>query len=115
VTFKGKTFVPGQSDNSYIFPGAGLGVITGEATRVTGEMFFAAARTLAEMVTEEELGIGRTYLKLDRIREVSIAIGVAVADVAIRRGLTKMDRPDDLTAYVIAGMYDPAYAEYVPG
>jgi malate dehydrogenase (oxaloacetate-decarboxylating)(NADP+) len=115
VTFQGKTFVPGQSNNSYIFPGVGLGVITSEATRVTGEMFFAAARTLADMVTEEELGIGRTYPKLDRIREVSIAIGVAVADVAFRRGLTKMDRPDDLTAHVKAGLYDPAYAEYVPG
>jgi malate dehydrogenase (oxaloacetate-decarboxylating)(NADP+) len=115
VTFQGKTFVPGQSNNSYIFPGVGLGVITSEATRVTGEMFFAAARTLADMVTEEELGIGRTYPKLDRIREVSIAIGVAVADVAFRHGLTKMDRPDDLTAHVKAGLYDPAYAEYVPG
>ena len=114
VTYKGKTFVPGQSNNSYIFPGVGLGVITSEATRVTEEMFFAAAKTLAGMVTEEEYAMGRIYPRLDRIREVSIAIGVAVAEVAFRRGLTKMNRPDDLVKHVKAKMYDPTYVEYIP-
>jgi malate dehydrogenase (oxaloacetate-decarboxylating)(NADP+) len=114
VTYKGKTFVPGQSNNSYIFPGVGLGVIISEATRVTEEMFFAAAKTLAGMVTEEEYAVGRIYPKLDRIRDVSVAIGVAVAEVAFRRGLTKMARPDDLVGYVKAKMYNPAYADYIP-
>jgi hypothetical protein len=66
------------------------------------------------MVTEEEYAMGRTYPKLDRIREVSIAIGVAVAEVAFRRGVTKMDRPDDLMRHVKEKMYVPAYAEYIP-
>jgi len=114
VTYKGKTFVPGQSNNSYIFPGVGLGVITSEATRITEEMFFVAAKTLAGMVTEEEYAMGRIYPRLDRIREVSVAIGVAVAEVAFRRGLTKMNRPDDLVEHVKAKMYDPAYVEYIP-
>jgi malate dehydrogenase (oxaloacetate-decarboxylating)(NADP+) len=114
VTYKGKTFVPGQSNNSYIFPGVGLGVITSEATRVTEEMFFAAAKTLAGMVTEEEYAVGRIYPRLDRIREVSVAIGVAVAEVAFRRGLTKMRRPDDLVGHMKKKMYDPTYVEYIP-
>ena len=114
VTYKGKTFVPGQSNNSYIFPGVGLGIIISEATRVTDEMFFEAAKTLGEMVTEEEYAVGRIYPKLDRIREVSIAIGVSVAEVAFRRGLTRMNRPDDLAGHVKARMYDPVYTEYVP-
>jgi malate dehydrogenase (oxaloacetate-decarboxylating)(NADP+) len=114
VTYKGKTFVPGQSNNSYIFPGVGLGIIISEATRVTDEMFFEAAKTLGEMVTEEEYAVGRIYPKLDRIREVSIAIGVSVAEVAFRRGLTRMNRPDDLVGHVKARMYDPVYTEYIP-
>jgi malate dehydrogenase (oxaloacetate-decarboxylating)(NADP+) len=114
VTYKGKTFVSAQSNNSYIFPGVGLGVIVSEATRVTDEMFFEAAKTLAGMVTEEESAVGRIYPKLDRIREVSIAIGAAVAGVAFRRGLTKLSRPDDLVAHVKAKLYDPVYAEYIP-
>jgi len=114
VTYKGQTFVPGQSNNSYIFPGVGLGIILSEATRVTDEMFFEAAKTLGEMVKDEEYAVGRIYPKLDRIREVSIAIGVSVAEVAFRRGLTKMNRPDDLVGHVKSKMYDPVYAEYIP-
>jgi malate dehydrogenase (oxaloacetate-decarboxylating)(NADP+) len=114
VTYKGKTFVPGQSNNVYIFPGVGLGVIASEATHVTAEMFFAAAKTLAGMVTDEEYAMGRIFPRLGRIRDVSVAIAVVVADVAFRRGLTKMNRPDDLMAHVKAHMYDPAYVEYIP-
>ena len=115
VTYKGKTFVPGQSNNSYIFPGVGLGVITSEATRVTEEMFFVAAKTLAGMVTEEEYATGRIYPRLDRIREVSVAIAVSVAEVAFRRGLTNMNPPDDLMEHIKARMYDPTYASTSPG
>ncbi|MBP2677892.1 MAG: maeA, partial [Deltaproteobacteria bacterium] len=114
VTYEGKTFVPAQSNNSYIFPGVGLGVIISEAARVTDEMFFEAAKTLSGMVTGEEYAMGRIYPRLDRIREVSVAIGVAVAEVVFRRGLTKMNRPDDLVGHVKARMYDPVYAEYIP-
>jgi malate dehydrogenase (oxaloacetate-decarboxylating)(NADP+) len=77
-------------------------------------MFFEAAKTLGGMVTAEEFAVGRIYPRLDRIREVSIAIGVAVAEVAFRRGLTKMNRPGDLAGHLKAKMYDPVYAEYVP-
>jgi malate dehydrogenase (oxaloacetate-decarboxylating)(NADP+) len=45
---------------------------------------------------------------------VSVAIAVAVAEVVFRRGLTKMNRPDDLMGYVKARLYDPAYVEYIP-
>jgi malate dehydrogenase (oxaloacetate-decarboxylating)(NADP+) len=103
--------VPGQGNNAYIFPGVGLGVIASEATRVTEEMFFVAARTLAKLVTEDDYAKGRIYPG-DRIREVSSAIAVAVAEVAYRRGLTKMDRPADLLRHVRSQMYAPTYPEY---
>jgi malate dehydrogenase (oxaloacetate-decarboxylating)(NADP+) len=114
VTYKGKTIVPAQSNNSYIFPGVGLGVIVSEAARVTDEMFFEAAKTLGGMVTEEEYAMGRIYPRLGRIREVSVAIGVAVAEVAFRRGLTKLNRPDDLMGHMKARLYEPTYSEYIP-
>jgi malate dehydrogenase (oxaloacetate-decarboxylating)(NADP+) len=113
VTVKGRTFVPGQGNNAYIFPGVGLGAIISEATRVTDEMFFAAAKTLADMVTEDDLAEGRIYPGLSRIREVSAAIATAVADVAFQRGLTTITRPADLAAHVKAQMYEPTYAECV--
>ena len=113
VTHKGKTFVPGQGNNAYIFPGVGLGVIASEAARVTDEMFFVAARKLADLVTEDDLAQGRIFPSLTRIREVSAVIATAVADVAFQRSLTTMNRPPDLSAHVKAQMYDPTYREYV--
>jgi malate dehydrogenase (oxaloacetate-decarboxylating)(NADP+) len=109
LTVDGRTFVPRQGNNSYIFPGVGLGVIASGARRVTDEMFMAAARTLAEMVTEEDLAQGSLYPALPRIREVSARIGAAVAGVAYRRGLAAMTPPADVLAYVKAQMYNPRY------
>jgi len=113
ITLDGVTHVPGQGNNSYIFPGVGLGVIATEATRVTDEMFSIAARTLADLVTEDDLKLGRVYPDLKRIREVSAAIGVAVAENAFQRHLTKMAKPADLRALVLSTMYDPKYPAYV--
>jgi malate dehydrogenase (oxaloacetate-decarboxylating)(NADP+) len=113
VMYKGKAFVPGQGNNAYIFPGVGLGVIASEAARVTDEMFFVAAKTLADLVTQDDLGEGRIYPSLTRIREVSAAIATAVANLAFQRGLTTMSRPANLAAHVKAQMYEPTYVEYV--
>ncbi len=114
VTYEGRTFSPGQSNNAYLFPGVGLGVIASESPRVTDEMFFAAAKALADTATEEDRAVGRLFPRLDRIREVSIAIAFAVAEVAFRRGLTKMNRPADLMKHIRTQMYDPTNVEYVP-
>ncbi len=114
VSYKGKTLVPGQGNNVYIFPGVGLGVVAAASNRVTDEMFFVAAKTLAGLVTDEERAQGRIYPGLQRIRDVSVAIAVAVAEVAFRRGLAKTDRPADLPAHVRSLMYDPTGKEYCP-
>ena len=113
VTVAGKTHHAGQCNNVYIFPGVGLGVILSAATRVTDEMFFAAAKTLAAQVTDEDIREGRIFPELRQIRKVSAAIAADVADFAFRRGLTKMARPDDVLAYVQSEMYEPDYPVYV--
>lgn len=109
VTYKERTHVPGQGNNAYIFPGVGLGVIVAESSRVTDEMFAAAARTLASLVSPEDLAMGRIYPSLSRIREVSRAIAIEVARIAFDRGLARAERPDDLAAAVTAAMYEPVY------
>ena len=113
VTLGGRTHVPRQGNNSYIFPGVGLGVITSRANRVTDEMFMAAARTLAEQVTTQDLEQGSLYPPLKDIREVSAHIAAAVAGVAYRRGLAQEPQPADLLAYARSRMYQPRYADYV--
>ncbi len=109
VTVGGRTFVPGQGNNAYIFPGVGLGLIASEARRVTDEMFFQAAKTLASEVSEEDLALGRVYPPLTHIREVSALIAEAVADAAFRSGLARRERPADLRADIKAQMFSPEY------
>jgi malate dehydrogenase (oxaloacetate-decarboxylating)(NADP+) len=113
VDYGGKTFVPGQGNNAYIFPGVGLGAIVSEASRVTDEMFFASARALADLVSEHDLELGRVYPPLASIREVSVSIATAVAEVAYERGLARRPRPDDLEAAVRAEMFEPDYLSYL--
>ena len=86
VQFEGKTLVPRQGNNAYIFPGVGLGAIACGATRITDEMFLAAAETLAAYVTPADLAQGSLLPPLSNIREVSAHIAVAVAEVAFQRG-----------------------------
>jgi malate dehydrogenase (oxaloacetate-decarboxylating)(NADP+) len=112
VTIHGKTFIPAQGNNVYIFPGVGLGVIASRARYVTDEMFLAAARTLSQHVSYADIWQGRVYPPLRSIREVSLAIAVEVAEVAYRRGLTRDPRPDDVEAYIRSTMYYPDYQRF---
>jgi malate dehydrogenase (oxaloacetate-decarboxylating)(NADP+) len=109
VDFGGRRFVPRQGNNSYIFPGVGLGAIASKARHVTDEMFLASAHALAATVTESDLAQGSLYPPLGRIREVSAAIATEVAATAYRRGLAAGPKPADLGAHVRAQMFDPAY------
>ncbi|HEY6911767.1 MAG TPA: NAD-dependent malic enzyme [Myxococcales bacterium] len=109
VSYRGRVFVTGQANNSYIFPGVGMGALVSGARRMTDEMFSAAARRLASLVTEEELAAGRIYPALSRIREVSAHIATAVAEVAYAHELAGKPRPHDLFAHVKGSMYQAVY------
>ena len=109
VMLNGKTFVPRQGNNSYIFPGVGLGAIACGATLVTDEMFMAAARTLAGLVTDDDLKQGSLYPALPRIREVSVQIAAAVARVAYRHGMAAQRKPKNLLAHIKGQVYEPRY------
>ncbi|MFQ6047377.1 MAG: NAD-dependent malic enzyme, partial [Gemmatimonadales bacterium] len=74
VEYDGRTFVPGQGNNAYIFPGVGLGVVACGARHVTDEMFFAASETLAAQVMDTSLEQGTIYPPLKGIRDVSVKI-----------------------------------------
>jgi malate dehydrogenase (oxaloacetate-decarboxylating)(NADP+) len=112
VEFEGRRFVPGQGNNIYIFPGVGLGVLASEASEVTDEMFLAAARTLASLVQPGDLEVGRIFPPLTRIREVSLAIAAAVAEVAYGSGIARAPRPGNLLEDIRARMFQPVYREF---
>lgn len=113
VNYQGKTYIPGQGNNAYIFPGVGLGVIACDAKLIVDEMFYAAAKSLAEQVSADDLALGRIYPALTKIREVSAHIAAAVAEVGYREGLARAKKPADLLANVRSLMYKPTYESYV--
>jgi malate dehydrogenase (oxaloacetate-decarboxylating)(NADP+) len=113
VTYEGKTHVPTQGNNAYIFPGLGLGVILSGAKHVTDDMFYTAARAVANMTTEAMLAQGSVLPPLEQIRDVSATIATAVAEYAWAEKLGTKDRPNDVMGYIRTKMYDPQYESYV--
>jgi malate dehydrogenase (oxaloacetate-decarboxylating)(NADP+) len=113
VQLNGHTLVPRQGNNSYIFPGVGLGAIASGTRLITDEMFMSAAKTLANLVTQSDLDQGSLYPALPRIREVSTHIAAAVAQIAYQHALAVGPVPNDLSAHVQSHVYDPCYCEYV--
>ena len=113
VEFEGRTIVSGQGNNVYIFPGVGMGVLASASRVVTDEMFLAAARELAAMVTDEELAMGRVFPTLTNIRAVSLRIATAVARIAHDSGYARVPRPADIAEDIKQRMFQPEYPSYV--
>lgn len=109
VHVNGEIKVPGQGNNAYIFPGLGLGALQGGITRITDDMLISAAETLANCITEKELDQGCLYPPLSKIREVSVAIAMAVAKTASEHGLLKAPLADDFESELRASLYHPDY------
>jgi malate dehydrogenase (oxaloacetate-decarboxylating)(NADP+) len=112
VELGGRRFVPSQANNSYVFPGLGLGVVVSQARRVTDEMFLAAADAVAASVDADGLSNGSVLPALQGIREVSAAIATAVVRLAVHDGLARATLPHDPSGAVRAAMYVPAYRSY---
>ncbi|KAI5593946.1 hypothetical protein POPTR_003G049300v4 [Populus trichocarpa] len=113
VEYEGKTFVPGQANNAYIFPGFGLGLIMSGAIRSHDEMLLAASEALAAQVTQENFDKGLIYPPFRNIRKISAEIAAKVAAKAYELGLaTRLPPPKDLVKYAESCMYSPAYRSY---
>lgn len=112
VTVGGTTYTIAQSNNSYIFPGIGLGVRASGATRVSDAMFMAAAHALADHVDAK--APGESILPpLSAVRDVGRAIAIAVGQAATADGLAPACSDDELIAKVDAKMWEPAYVPYI--
>ncbi|MBW8182996.1 NAD-dependent malic enzyme [Shewanella nanhaiensis] len=86
VALNGETFEIAQCNNSYIFPGIGLGVLSAGANRVSDEMLMASSRALAECSPLALNGEGPLLPPLEDIHQVSKHIAFAVAKVAVEQG-----------------------------
>jgi malate dehydrogenase (oxaloacetate-decarboxylating) len=110
VTYRDAVHNIGQANNALVFPGIGLGTIVARAQRVSDGMLAAAAEAVAAMT--DVSGEGASLLpEVERLREVSLAVAVAVAARAAEEGLA---RPlDKLERRVRDAMWEPVYQPVV--
>ncbi|XP_068638219.1 NADP-dependent malic enzyme isoform X2 [Aristolochia californica] len=113
VEYNGKTYVPGQANNAYIFPGFGLGLVISGAIRVHDDMLLAASEALAAQVTKENFDKGLIYPPFSNIRKISAHIAAKVAAKAYEHSLaTRLPQPEDLVKYAESCMYSPGYRNF---
>jgi malate dehydrogenase (oxaloacetate-decarboxylating) len=101
-----------QCNNSYIFPGVGLGVVAGHAKRVTDNMMMAAAIALSELAPAVKTGIGRLLPELSTIREVSKHIAKAVIMQGIKEGHIESMSEAQVDKAIENTMWDPQYERF---
>jgi malate dehydrogenase (oxaloacetate-decarboxylating)(NADP+) len=109
VSYDGRTFLPGQANNFYIFPAVGMAIYVTQSKRVTDEMFIEAAHALADQVTPGELQQGLLFPPQSNILETEIKVAARVAQVVFEEGLAGVSRPDDCEALIRSHVYKPEY------
>jgi malate dehydrogenase (oxaloacetate-decarboxylating) len=109
VQYDGRAIPIGQCNNSFIFPGVGLGIIVSGARRVTNAMFVAASRVLAEFSPSAVDPQGSLYPPLERVREISHRVALAVAIEAQQSGLADEMAIERLEQNVREKMWSPHY------
>lgn len=102
-----------QCNNSYIFPGLGLGILASRAKMVTQSMLMAASRALAEEALMEDGGSTHAILPpLESIPKVSRTIGFSVAKEAIKAGVAEAISDEELVERIEGNFWQPAYRNY---
>src|SRR5262245_45540701 len=114
VRYGERTFVIGQANNAFVFPGIGLGTMVAEARRVSDEMLAAAARGLADEVRDEHLDASCLFPAIASLRRVTARVAGAVVAAARDEGLGRALPDDAISDAVDGAMWTPDYPELVP-
>ncbi|WP_027331025.1 NAD-dependent malic enzyme [Marinimicrobium agarilyticum] len=112
VDMAGQRHEIAQCNNSYIFPGVGLGVVASNATRITDKMMVAASRALSECSPMVQSGIGALLPPLREIRSVSRVIALAVFKQAVEDGVAMSVSEDVMTQKIERNFWEPEYRDY---
>jgi malate dehydrogenase (oxaloacetate-decarboxylating) len=113
VELDGVTYVIGQGNNAFVFPGLGFGAILSGARSITDHMVESAALALADYTSERWLERGLLYPPIDDLRETSVRVAARVARAAVEDGVASAAAlPDDLEAFVRAKAWRPRYLPF---
>ena len=111
VEFGGKSHRIAQTNNSYIFPGMALGIMSSKARRVSDGMIMAAARALAALSPTQTDPDGALLPPLESLRNVSMSVAVAVGRQAQAEGLADV-KGEAFVEALRANVWEPVYLPY---
>lgn len=112
VEYNGKLYPVAQCNNSYIFPGLGLGVIAVKARLISDEMLRAASKTLASASPKANNGQGGLLPAFTELAELSKLIAFNVAKVAQQQGLALEIDDELLQQRIEDNFWVPQYRQY---
>lgn len=112
IEYNGKTYPVAQCNNSYIFPGIGLGVLACKASRISDEMLRIASETLAEASPLANTGSGGLLPPLTQLAQLSRKIAFAVAKMAMQQGYALEMDDESLTRKIESNFWKPQYRQY---
>jgi malate dehydrogenase (oxaloacetate-decarboxylating)(NADP+) len=113
VSYNGRTYLPGQANNFYIFPAVGMAIFATRARRVTDAMFIEAAAAVADQVSEGQRQQGLLYPLQSNILETEIRTAARVARLVFDSNLARVDQPADMEAFIRQHVYKPDYQKLV--
>jgi malate dehydrogenase (oxaloacetate-decarboxylating) len=116
VEFGGRTVKIAQTNNSYIFPGLALGIVSARAKRVSEGMIMAAAKALAALSPAGLSSVGHDAQgallpPLESLRAVSMSVAVAVGRQAESEGFAEV-RGEAFIEALQANVWEPVYLPY---
>lgn len=109
VHFDGKTLLPSQANNLYIFPAVSLAIYLTRPKRANDEMFIQAAQAVADQVSPEQLKLGMLFPPQSDIVKVEAEAGARVAEFTFDNGLATVERPADIRTWIQGQLYHPSY------
>ena len=110
--YEGQSFEISQCNNSYIFPGIGLGVLAARATGISDNMLMVASQALADASMEYEKAPGALLPPLKVIKQISEKIACAVAHQAIEDKLALPVTDENMQRRLEANFWLPKYRHY---
>lgn len=113
VEYGGRTLVPSQCNNMYVFPGIGLGASVCQTETIPDTMIYKSAVALSTMTSAEDVAAGKVFPALKTLRSCSMAVAEACVEHALELNLAKKKpkRGESIREFLEKKMYFP---EYVP-
>ncbi|ORM90304.1 NAD-dependent malic enzyme [Pantoea cypripedii] len=105
----GRSFLPGQANNFYVYPAIGLATYAAHPSRLTDECFIVAAHAIADLISPEMRDAGMLYPSQENILATEVATAVRIAEYMFDTGLAQVKRPENIAQWIETLLYKPEY------